>query len=111
MMDTFTIVLPDTNVYNLHDLIVVADAAKSNPKGLDLVTEFRELLLLADDGNGPNNIAIGGSDVSDTVYSYKLTAGASKRYSIPKPAQKVYCKELYVKASAGTPTLHVEGQS
>ena len=110
-MDTFTIVLPDTNVHNLHDLIVTADAAKTVPKALDLITEFRELTLLADDGNAANNIAVGGSDVSNTVYGYKLTAGASKRYSIPKPAQKVYCKELYVKASAGTPTLHVEGQA
>jgi len=110
-MDTFTIVLPDTNVHNLHALIVIADAAKTTPKALDLITEFRELTLLADDGNAANNIAVGGSDVSDTVYSYKLTAGASKRYSIPKPAQKVYCKELYVKASTGTPTLHVEGQA
>jgi len=92
-------------------LLVTADAAKTTPKGLDLITEFRELTLLADKDNGANVIAVGGADVSDTVHSYPLAAGASKRYSIPKPAQKVYCKELYVKASAGTPTLHVEGQS
>lgn len=107
-MDSFTITLPDTNAHNLHDLLVTADAAKTTPKALDLITEGREVLLTADTGNGANNIAVGGSDVTDAIYSYLLAAGSSRNYQIPKPGQKVYCKELYVKASAGTPKLHVE---
>ena len=100
-MPSFTLVLATTGVYNLKTLLV---ANKTVP-----AYEFRELQFLADDGNAANNIAVGGSDVSDTVYSYKLAAGASKQYRIPMPGQKVYCSTIYVKASAGTPTLHVEG--
>lgn len=109
-MDSFTITLPDTNVHNLHDLLVIADAAKSTPKALDLITDFREVQFLADDTNGANKIAIGGSDVSDTVFSYTLSAGYSKQYRVPRFGQKIYCKDIYVKASGGTPILHVEGQ-
>jgi hypothetical protein len=109
-MESITITLPDTNAHNLHDLMVTADAARAASliKGLDLITDFREMTFLADDGNGANNIAVGRSDVTDAVYSFKLAAGASKLYRIPKGV--VRCKELYVKASAGTPTFHIEGQ-
>ena len=108
-MDSFTIVIPDTNAHNLHDLLVTADAAKSDPKGLSLITQFTELLLLSDSGNGANHINVGGSDISDTVYSYQLQAGGNKQYRVPSRGQKVFAKELYIKAVAGTPTLHVEG--
>ena len=108
-MDSFTIALTDTNVHKLHDLLVVADAAKTDPKGLSLLTEFREMTILADAGNGAEKLYVGGSDVSSTVHSYPLTASASQTYRRPVPAQKVYCKELYVKAS-GNLTFRVEGQ-
>ena len=108
-MDSFTVALTDTDTHNLHDLLVTADAAKSTPKGLDLITEFREMTILADAGNGAAKLYVGGSDVSSTIHSYPLTAGASQTYRRPTPAQKVYCKEVYVRASANL-TFHIEGQ-
>ena len=108
-MDSFTCVIADTNVHRLHDLLVTADALKTTPKGLDLITEFRELVLLADAGNGANILYVGGSDVSAVIYSYPLGAGASRTYRTPLYGQKTYCKDIYVKASAAL-TLRVEGQ-
>ncbi len=100
-MASVTITLPDTNSHNLKTLLV---AAKTLP-----AYEFRELLVLADTTNGANNIAVGDSDVTDAVYGYLLTAGASRLYRPPSPGQKVYTSNIYVKASAGTPVLHIEG--
>jgi hypothetical protein len=102
-MPSITVVLADTNVHNLKDLLA---AAKTLP-----AYEFREMTILADDGNAATILYVGGADVSNTgpVDSYQLQAGASKTYN-PKgfPGQLYYTSTIYVKASAGL-TFHFEG--
>ena len=106
-MESFTVTLADTDAHNLHDLLVIADAAKADPKGIDLITEFREILILADKDNGAKNLAIGGSDVTNAIYSVLLGAGANVPF---RPAKgKFWSKERYVKASAQPLIFHVEG--
>ena len=107
-MQSFTITLADTNVHNLKDLIQAADALKANPVGADLICEYRTLQLLAQKDNS-GNIAIGGEDVSDTVYSESLAAGELRYYDIQPIGSPVFAKELYVKASAINQILHIEG--
>ena len=101
-MPSYTITLPDQASHKLSDLISSAYTSA--------LLEFSEVQLLADVGNGANNIAVGSSDVSDTVYSYILSAGSSRLYRRERGRPLIYLSTLYVKANAGTPKLHIEGR-
>lgn len=107
-MQSYTITLVDTNVHNLKDLIQAADAAKAAPIGLDLICEYRTLQLLAAKTN-TDQIAVGGSDVSDTVYSEALLAGELRYYESQVLASPIFSKEIYVKAKTAPQTLRIEG--
>ena len=102
-MPSVTLVIADTNLYNLKDIL---EAAKTLP-----AYEFREMTLTADEGNGATILYVGGSDVSATgpICSYQLGAGISKTYP-PKgvPGQLYYTSTIYVKASAAL-RLNFEG--
>ena len=107
-MQSFTITLADTNVHNLKDLIQAADALKANPVGADLICEYRTLQLLADKAN-TDVIGIGGSDLTDLIFSEQLAAGELRYYDIQPLGSPVFAKEIYVKAKAANQILHIEG--
>lgn len=108
-MQSYTITLADVNVHNLKDLIKAADTAKPNPTGNDLICEYRSLRILADATNG-STVTVGGSDLSDTVYSYMLAAGIEKEYQVQPPESPIFASVLYIKAQTAGQIIHIEGQ-
>jgi hypothetical protein len=98
-----------TTTTNLKQLMMNYDAGLS-PARVPPTYEFRELNLLADSGNGAALIYLGDPNVSASNYSVALSGGMS-RYYPPKPrgSPPYYTSQIYLKASTGSLTLHIEG--
>lgn len=109
-MISLSITLPDTASHQLTAAFIAANLTAGSSTIVPVVFEFSELVLLNDPLSGANSINVGGSDVTNTVYSYQLPAGGSILYRRERGRQLYYLRELWVKAISGTPILHIEGK-